>query len=234
MTTSKASSARPPCAAGSVSGPMILANSTNDPGQPWVMSSGNAFGLLRPAVDEVDRQAVDRGRELLEPVQRALLRAPVEPVAPVRDQLLQIGDVGAVGPAVALQRLGTARVPQARLQVGEHRIRHADRERTDARCRQSPQAARRRPAGAAARRHARTNLPGRLSRHGCRHCKAMKTTDHRAVRHRAPDHPGRHALRRLRRARRRGVERRRARDHHRPDAAHAGARSPPRSAAAAR
>ena len=36
--------ASPPCAAGSASGPMTSRNSTTDPGQPWVMTSGNASG----------------------------------------------------------------------------------------------------------------------------------------------------------------------------------------------
>ena len=46
MTTSKASSARPPCAVGSVSGPMILSCSMTEPGQPCVTISGKAFGCL--------------------------------------------------------------------------------------------------------------------------------------------------------------------------------------------
>ena len=41
-TTWKASSARPPCAVGSVSGPMTLPNSTTDPGHPCVRTRGNA------------------------------------------------------------------------------------------------------------------------------------------------------------------------------------------------
>ena len=47
-------------------------------------------------------------------------------------------------------------------------------------------------------------------------------SNHRNVRHRASDHPGRHALCRLRRTGSRGVECRRARHHHRPDAEDAG------------
>ncbi|MDT4849130.1 hypothetical protein FQZ97_832410 [compost metagenome] len=40
----KASSAVPPWAVGSVKGPMVFSNSKTDPGQPWVMISGMAFG----------------------------------------------------------------------------------------------------------------------------------------------------------------------------------------------
>ncbi len=43
--TSNASSARPPWAVGSVSGPMAFMSSRIEPGQPWVMISGMAFGL---------------------------------------------------------------------------------------------------------------------------------------------------------------------------------------------
>ena len=42
-TRSKASSALPPCAVGSVSGPTESIISMTEPGQPWVMISGSAF-----------------------------------------------------------------------------------------------------------------------------------------------------------------------------------------------
>ena len=44
MTTSKASAGSPPCARGSVSGPITLRNSTGELGQPWVRISGRASG----------------------------------------------------------------------------------------------------------------------------------------------------------------------------------------------
>jgi hypothetical protein len=43
-TTWKASAGSPPWRAGLVSGPMMLMNSTIEPGQPWVMISGSAPG----------------------------------------------------------------------------------------------------------------------------------------------------------------------------------------------
>jgi hypothetical protein len=46
MTTSKASSARPPWAVGSVSGSMILSCSMIDPGQPWLTITGRAPGCF--------------------------------------------------------------------------------------------------------------------------------------------------------------------------------------------
>ena len=42
--TWKASAGSPPCARGSVSGPITSRNSTTEPGQPWLMSSGSASG----------------------------------------------------------------------------------------------------------------------------------------------------------------------------------------------
>ena len=46
-------------------------------------------------MDEVNANAVEVGAEVLEPVQGALLRPPVEPVGPVVEQFAQIGEVGA-------------------------------------------------------------------------------------------------------------------------------------------
>jgi hypothetical protein len=46
-------------------------------------------------------------------VQPPLLRPPIEPIAPVGDQLAQVMDVGAMGPAVTLQRLRDPRAGQA-------------------------------------------------------------------------------------------------------------------------
>ncbi len=43
-TTSNASAASPPCATGSVSGPMTARNSTNEPGHPCVITIGLASG----------------------------------------------------------------------------------------------------------------------------------------------------------------------------------------------
>ena len=43
-TTWKASAGDPPCATGSVSGPITSRNSNTDPGQPWHSSSGSASG----------------------------------------------------------------------------------------------------------------------------------------------------------------------------------------------
>ncbi len=57
ITTSNASDAVPPDAVGLVSGSMIFNCSMIEPGQPWVMITGNAFGCLRADVDEVNVHA---------------------------------------------------------------------------------------------------------------------------------------------------------------------------------
>ena len=87
--------------------------------------------MFRSAMDEVHRQTVNRRRELLQLVEAPLLCAPVEAVAPVRDQLTQVSDVGAVRPAVALQRLRNPRIRQARLEIGEDAVGDSNREWPD-------------------------------------------------------------------------------------------------------
>jgi hypothetical protein len=77
---------------------------------------------IRPSaasVDEVDSDAVYGGAEMREGVDALFLRAPVEPRAPVLDQLLQVGEVEAVAPAGAGNLIGPASVGQSPTQVVE-------------------------------------------------------------------------------------------------------------------
>ena len=46
-----------------VNGPIVLANSTKDHGQPCVIAIGVAIGILRALMDEVDVEPVDRRRD---------------------------------------------------------------------------------------------------------------------------------------------------------------------------
>ena len=69
-----ATAVRPP---GRVSRGMTSRNSTTEPGQPWMMSSGKRVRVLGTRVDEVDRLAVDTGAKVLELVELRLLCAPV-------------------------------------------------------------------------------------------------------------------------------------------------------------
>ena len=81
---------------GSVSGPMSLICSNTEPGQPWVMISGSAFGWRRADVDEVDVDAVDGRHELRQGVQLRFGLAPVVAAAPVAHELLELRELRAL------------------------------------------------------------------------------------------------------------------------------------------
>ena len=112
---------------GSVSRGMTSRNSTIEPGQPCVSSSGSASVVRRARVDEVDRLPVDVGAEVGELVQARLLRAPVVRVAPVRHQLAQVVDRDPVLPAGVLDLVGEAGLREAVAQVVEDRVVDVDR-----------------------------------------------------------------------------------------------------------
>jgi hypothetical protein len=79
-------------------------------------------------VDEVQVDARQRHGELRESVQRRLLRAPVETVAPVLDQRLQVAHARSGGPGLARRLVRPARASQPRAQVVEHGVGDAQRE----------------------------------------------------------------------------------------------------------
>ena len=89
-----------------------------------------ASGLGRADVDEVDGLAVDLGDEVRDGVHPRLLRAPVE-LLPALDHVLQVGDRGAVVPAVAGAGDRVAGVGQPVLQVVELGLRDRDGEGAD-------------------------------------------------------------------------------------------------------
>ena len=74
---------------------------------------------------------VDVGRELIELIEPPLGSAPVERLAPVGDELLEIRQVRAVIPVRAGDLTGKARARQALLQIGKNRIFDMDLERDD-------------------------------------------------------------------------------------------------------
>jgi hypothetical protein len=82
----------------------------------------------RPLVDEVDPDPVELGAEVRERVQFSLLRAPVVLAGPVREQLAQVLEVGALLPSGARRRVGPAGVADARPQVGQYALVDLDRE----------------------------------------------------------------------------------------------------------
>jgi hypothetical protein len=75
--------------------------------------------------------AVDGRQEVVELVERTLLDPPVEAVAPVREQLLEIRAVGAVLPGLARPRVRKTGACETILQVAEDGIGDRDRERAD-------------------------------------------------------------------------------------------------------
>src|SRR5262249_5081515 len=97
----KASSALPPCAVGSVSGPIVSRGSITEPGRPAVGHDQRQRVLvLRAHVDEVDVDAVDLGPELRQRVQPGLDPADVvvrRPVAGERLDRRELDALRAVG-----------------------------------------------------------------------------------------------------------------------------------------
>jgi hypothetical protein len=88
----------------------------------------------RPAparVDQVQAEAVDVRAEVRQRVDRALLRAPVEPGLPVAHELAHVAEARAVVPARALDLVRPARAREALAEVVEHGLRDVDGERSD-------------------------------------------------------------------------------------------------------
>ena len=88
---------------------------------------GHGVGAFALFVDEVDALALDGGVEVGEGVEAGLGFAPVETVAPVGDQFLDVVQVGAVIPFGAGDFVGPAHVGQPVLQVFQYIIRNGYR-----------------------------------------------------------------------------------------------------------
>src|SRR3546814_16112986 len=69
--------------------------------------------------DEVDRHIVDLGLEMPETVDRAELRVPVVPVAPVGHQFPQISAIDSIGPVVIGEIFGKARAGEPFAKIGQ-------------------------------------------------------------------------------------------------------------------
>src|SRR5438093_1588587 len=89
------------------------------------------IGPLAAHVDEVDRHPVDLGAELRISIHRVFVLAPVVALDPVGDQLLEVGGVGAVLPAIVCEVVDPACELEARLQIVEHFIGYIDAKRTN-------------------------------------------------------------------------------------------------------
>jgi hypothetical protein len=79
-------------------------------------------------VHEVDRHVVEHGAEVRVGVHPRFLGPPVVPVAPVRDELLQVGAVGAVSPVGVTDVVGPADVREPTLQIVEDLVGNGDGE----------------------------------------------------------------------------------------------------------
>ncbi len=75
--------------------------------------------------------AVDRGLELVELVQTALVNPPVVLVAPVGHELPQVGQAGAVVPVRVGELVSKTRPGKALLQIGQHAVWNLDPEWRD-------------------------------------------------------------------------------------------------------
>ena len=81
-----------------------------------------------PFVHKMHPDTIDPGPEVTEPVQPAFLRAPVEAVRPVRQQVPQVTEVRALLPRRTWPRPRPPRVSDPRTQVGEDLVAHPDTE----------------------------------------------------------------------------------------------------------
>ena len=88
-------------------------------------------GPPRSLVHEMNLHTVDRCLELRQLIEAALLLTPVERGPPVRDELLQIGEIRPVLPTRAVDLIGKTRPCQPLLQIRQNRVRHVDPEGDD-------------------------------------------------------------------------------------------------------
>src|ERR1700730_15255932 len=82
-------------------------------------------------MNEVNVEPVEVRLELVELIQPPLLRPPVVPVAPVRNQFLEVGEVRSVVPPYLGNFVGEAGPRQPLLQVGQHGVRDVNFEWDD-------------------------------------------------------------------------------------------------------
>src|SRR5690242_8921745 len=92
----------------------------------------HAMRAARLLVDEMQLDAAQACRELTKTVYPRLVSAPVESVAPVRDQLAQVVAARAGRPHGKRRLVRKARARQPLAQVGERAVRHVKGESADA------------------------------------------------------------------------------------------------------
>ena len=90
---------------------------------------GERGGSAPLRVNEVEIDARHRCGELGEGVQQRLVLSPVVVIAPVRAELLHVGEVGAEGPGGARRLVGEARAAEPLAEICEGRLGNVDAER---------------------------------------------------------------------------------------------------------
>ena len=98
----------------------------NGAGPPVRQRQRHGRGHGRSLVDEVDLEPVDVRRVLRQLIEAPLLGPPVEAGLPVGDELFQVRQVRAVVPPRSGDLVREARHREARLEIREHRVGHAD------------------------------------------------------------------------------------------------------------
>jgi hypothetical protein len=76
-------------------------------------NEGHGAFALPSFVYEMDAQAIDLGAEMGELVKCPLLCPPIKSISPVFEQLLHIGQIGAVVPASTRDLIGPAGIGEA-------------------------------------------------------------------------------------------------------------------------
>ena len=90
---------------------------------------GQRIGSLATLVDQMNPEPINGGAEVGEAVQCCLLGAPVKLVAPVVNQLLDIGQIRAIVPRCSWNVIGPAGASKALAEICQHLVRNVDGER---------------------------------------------------------------------------------------------------------
>src|SRR5262249_58142991 len=100
--------------------------------------------IFRTLMNEVNVEAINLRLELTELIESAFLCAPLEPIAPVLDEALQISEIHAVVPAGAIGLVRKSRACESRFQILQDLVRNVNRKRNDRRIARNTRRLRRR------------------------------------------------------------------------------------------
>ena len=120
ITTSKASSVRPPYGAGSVSIGMIFRESVKRSGIAMCQDERKRLRAHSALMDEVNADTIHGGLEMSELVQSRPLFAPIVVVLPVGDELPEVVQIGAGIPFRAFDLIRPSCILEPPAQVDQH------------------------------------------------------------------------------------------------------------------